>query len=183
MKRCFGPQSSRRGFTLIEVLLALSISAVILVLAGMMLRVSLVAYQDRVKKDQTASDAGYAWSLIRDECDRAMAVYDIKYDGHFPKNNLGFLFLAPAYDGAGVVYTGYYVKNGQLYRGACNRRFPVKDMTFVRLSEGESLLSEDVLADEGSFVDLKNSVIQIRWRTKTGVMERMYTIHLKQLNP
>jgi|GEM_PF-529560 len=164
---------SKEGFSLIELILTLSISSIIILSACSMLNYALNICSTMEEEDDILLNGRYAIEYIKREIRRAEEIIDIKherfYDLHLKnRDNIGFVIMKrePNPDegetnGKDYIYnfSTYYVKNNTLYRIAANNSS--KSYPRPIFFGGHNVVAEHVASFKQTNIDFKAKIIDL----------------------
>ena len=156
-----------RGFTLIEVILALSISSIVIIPIISILNFCIRACDLGEQKDDLILNGRYATEFIKNEvrtADKIIATE--KFSGLNEKytSNIGFVIMIEEDNDKDYRYITYYVKGSELIRIACTR--PTDKYPSQSYFGGHNVISEFIDSIEESQFDLDNSLILLDFRFK-----------------
>ena len=149
-----------RGFTLIEVILALAIASIVIIPIFSILNFCIKACNLGEQKDDLILNGRYACEFIKNEVRTADKIISTeKFPGLNEKypSNIGFVIMINEDNDTDCRYITYYIKDSKLVRIACTRfigKYPDQS-AFV----GHNVISEFVESIEESQFDPENSII------------------------
>lgn len=155
-----------KGFTLIELILALGISSIVIITLFTILNFSARACDLGEQKDDLILNSRYAIEFIKGEVREADKIISptqiIGLNNKYP-NNLGFVVMIRE-EGDKFRYITYYVKDSKLLRIACTREtdiYPIEGDF-----GGHNTVSEFVDSMEESQFDVENSIVLLDFKFK-----------------
>ena len=156
-----------RGFTLIEVILALAIGSIVIIPIFSILSFCMKACDLGEQKDDLILNARYATEFIKNEiriADKIIATEKFSgLDEKFP-TNIGFVIMIDENNDKDYRYITYYVKNSELRRIACTR--DTDEYRSQGYFAGHNVISEFVDNIEASEFDPENSIIFLNFLFK-----------------
>lgn len=157
--------SKNKGFTLIEVMLALGISSMIIIPLFTILNFSVKACDLGEQKDDLILNSRYAIEFIKGEvkvADKVISSKQISGLNEKYPSNLGFVIMIREEDN--FRYITYYVKDSKLLRIACTRRvdkYPIESNF-----GGHNIISEFIDDIEQCQLDEESSIIILDFKFK-----------------
>lgn len=165
LKRIQPIQDRKQGFTLVELILSLAISAILIASLYSTLNFTINTCKLGEEVDEIMLNGQYAIDQIKREIRQAEKIISVdRFEGldREYKDNLGFVVMKyyPK-DDYQYNYSTYYFKNNRLYRIAKNR----KDDTLPKFSslDGHNVLVEYVESIEGSNINLNSKTIDLNF--------------------
>lgn len=160
---------NNKGFTLVEVILSISLISLISLTVFYLLSHSILTSNTSNYKDEILSNGRYGFEYISGELRRADKIISpIKISGFntlYPQN-LGFIIYNYNEDKnpkGNHEYTSYYIKEGVLYRIKCrkvDKKYP--DSVYFEKASGINFLSENIKKNN-TFVDFEKNIIGLNF--------------------
>ncbi|MDO5018054.1 MAG: prepilin-type N-terminal cleavage/methylation domain-containing protein [Lagierella massiliensis] len=153
-----------KGFTLLELLLSLSISLIIISVIGVILGFSLKVLKNDFLYSKNHSSIEYATSYIEKEVGRSLKIYQSsKFPYNLKKDNLGFVIeILPYEDFSTYDYVYYYMKDDKLYRELLSTRKPLEDGQ-KPVYKGTNAICENLISVSKSYFDKDKNYINLNF--------------------
>lgn len=155
-----------KGFTMLEVILAMAISLVILSVIAVLMGFSLNILKTDFEYNKKKSSISYAQSYIEKEISRSFKVYEAS---EFPEglrsNNLGFVIEILPYndmDEYNHDYVYYYLNNDKLQRVLYSSFDSIEEKGQIYY-QGTNTICENIGSIEGTFFDKTLNYIQLNF--------------------
>ena len=180
---CLFPKKIRNdaGFSLIEMMLALSIGAIILLALYSTLGYTTNACHTTEKEDEILLNGRYALEYIKREIRYADEIIDIRYDRFRDldlryKDNIGFVIMNHDpdnnQDGAGSYnFSTYYIRENMLYRIAVNT--PTRLYPRASFFGGYNIVAEHVIFFKRTDIDSESKAIDLHLVLKSDKSREM----------
>lgn len=162
---------NKKGFSLIELVLGITIASILLMCLYSLLIYNIKLSKMTDEKDDALSNGRYALLYIKDEIKSADKIIDISkfknLDERYP-NNIGFVILHETIDEekTNYNYNTYYLKEDKLVRLACNwprASYPRRDFF-----AGHNDLCKGLKSLEKFVYDSNKNVLKIRLTLNNG---------------
>lgn len=155
-----------KGFTMLEVILAMAISLVILSVIAVLMGFSLNILKTDFEYNKKKSSISYAQSYIEKEISRSYKVYE---ESEFPQrlrsNNLGFVIEILPYKDMEEYshdYVYYYLNNDKLQRVLYSSYLPVEEEGKLYY-QGTNTICENVESIDKTFFDRASNYIELNF--------------------
>lgn len=158
---------NKKGYTLIELLVSISLMAVILLIVSSLINFSIITSSNSYYRDEILSKGRYSFEYISGEIRRADKIIDTNkingFNSKYP-DNLGFIIYnyndIDKNPKGNYEYTSYYIGDDVLYRIKCRKideKYPSVDY-FIKES-GINFLSDNIW-ENNTMVDFQaNNII------------------------
>lgn len=174
MKQSFLNKKSK-GFTLIEIILAMAISLIILSVITVLLGFSLNILKTDFDYSKREASVSYAQSYIEKEVARSYKVYEaIEFPLNLRENNLGFVIEILPYnnsDGYNHDYVYYYLKKDKIQRAIYSSPTPVEQKGYLNY-QGTNVICENVTSVEGSYFDKASNYMELNFSFEESGLEK-----------
>ncbi len=155
------------GFTLIELILALSIGSIVLLSLYSILNFTMNVCKAREGEDEVLLNGRYAIEYIKREIECAEEIIDIKLEifseiDEKYEENIGFIIMRyepEATGGKKYNYSTYYIRNNKIYRIAANTQndqYPRGSMF-----GGHNVIAEYVVSFNNTNIDFDTRLIDL----------------------
>lgn len=157
--------SAAKGFTLIEVLTAISISFILITILVRLLGFSIDLMDFTVQRDQLLFNGRGAVDYIEREINRSYKIHSVKDKNHTSGEDLGFILEIKPYgetkeERQFVLYT--------LNREKLRRRTLKTDKPFTEagdINKGNNIIAEEISSLQGSYYDSSRHMIRLNITT------------------
>ncbi len=167
--------SAAKGFTLIEVLTAISISFLLILLLVRLLGFSVDLMNYTVRRDHLLFNGRGAVDYIEREISRSYRVHSVGNKNHTSQEDLGFVLEMNPYNGNSkdYQYILYTLNNGKLIRRTLKTDIPFNESNDI--DKGNNTIAEDISSLHGSYYDSSRHIIRIHIK---DVDEKFYSLEI-----
>ncbi len=164
-----------KGFTLLELILALGISLIVISVIGVLLGFSLRALKDDFAYRKRESSVSYACTYIEREIGRSINIYTPEeFPQSLNENNLGFVLEIWPYDDVSKHdYVYYYLYEDKLRRALFSSHKAVEEGGHLNLM-GTNNISDNILNVSKTYFNRKEKYINLDFTYLEGNREREY---------
>ncbi|WP_300408646.1 prepilin-type N-terminal cleavage/methylation domain-containing protein [Lagierella sp.] len=163
MKRFFHNKKTK-GFTLLELILALGISLIVISVIGVLLGYSLKVLKNDFIYRKKEGSVAYASTYIEREIGRSLKIYspeEFPYD--LKDNNLGFVLeIWPYEDLTNHDYVYYYLSENKLRRALLRSHKPIEENGRLNLM-GTNNISDGILDVSKTYFNRKERYINLNF--------------------
>lgn len=178
MKPSFLNKKSK-GFTMLEVILAMAISLVILSVIAVLMGFSLNILKTDFEYNKKKSSISYAQSYIEKEISRSYNVYEpSEFPTKLRSNNLGFVIEILPYNDADEYshdYVYYYLNNDKLQRVLYSSFVPIEEKGQIYY-QGTNTICENIGSIEGTYFDKASNYIQLNFSFEESGINKESTL-------
>ncbi|QQK08623.1 PilW family protein [Miniphocaeibacter halophilus] len=169
-------RKKQKGFTLIELIVALGISSILIIVISYIMATSGKIMESNISRNKLNNNGGYAIDYIEKEIRRSINIYNIDDFIAKPKdNNLGFLLEVVPYQAEKnpYQYIYYYLDKGNLIRYSIGIENPIEEG--IKSSNiGTNKIAENIVSIKKTYFNINEKFIHLNFQCENNGVKKEY---------
>ncbi|MFY9282526.1 MAG: prepilin-type N-terminal cleavage/methylation domain-containing protein [Miniphocaeibacter sp.] len=166
----------QKGFTLIELIVALGIASILIIVISYIMAVSGKIMDSSISRNKLDNNGRYAIDYIEKEIRRSLNIYKIDEFITNPKsNNLGFLLEVAPYKSEEnpYQYIYYYLNNGKLIRYSIGMENPIEE-GIKNTNIGTNNIAENIVSTKKTYFNSNEKFVHLNFQCEDKGIEKTY---------